>query len=145
MLYEPGERFPIGGSRTLHARDDDRVALLAAGVTVHECLKAREILAAEGIGARIVDLYSVKPLDAEAVAQAAADTGAIVVVEDHHPEGGLGEAVLSALAECGAAPTFGHLAVRSMPDSRAPEEQLEAAGISAAHIVTLARQVASGR
>ncbi|MBW8805856.1 MAG: transketolase [Catenulisporales bacterium] len=145
VLYDPGERFPIGGSRTLHANDGDQVALLAAGVTVHECLKAREILAAEGIGARILDLYSVKPLDAEAVARAAADTGRIVVVEDHHPEGGLGEAVLSALAECGVAPEFGHLAVRSMPDSRAAGEQLEAAGISAAHIVTLARQLASGR
>jgi transketolase len=143
VLYEPGEPFPIGGSRTLRANDGDQVALLAAGVTVHECLKAREQLAEQGIGARVLDLYSVKPLDAVAVAQAAAETGRIVVVEDHHPEGGLGEAVLSALAECGATPAFGHLAVRTMPDSRSAAEQLDAAGISAPHIVRLAQRLTS--
>ena len=144
VLYEAGEPFPIGGSRTLHAGEQDQVALLAAGVTVHECLKAREGLAQEGISVRVVDLYSVKPLDAETVARAASETGRIVVVEDHHPEGGLGEAVLSALAECGMAPAFGHLAVRSMPDSRSAAEQLDAACVSAPHIERLARQLVLG-
>ncbi|NUR57732.1 MAG: transketolase [Catenulispora sp.] len=152
VLYAPNEPFPIGGSRTLHATDDDQVALLAAGVTVHECLKAREELAQDGINARVLDLYSVKPLDAAAISHAATETGAILVVEDHHPEGGLGEAVLSALAEAGAtssaqtSPTFGfaHLAVRTMPDSRSAAEQLYAAGISATHIARAARELVKG-
>lgn len=144
VLYEAGEPFPIGGSRTWYAESGDQLSLLAAGVTVHECLKARDELAQDGISARVLDLYSVKPLDAAAVAHAATETGAVLVVEDHHPEGGLGEAVLSALAEAGATPAFGHLAVRGMPDSRSAAEQLDAAGISAEHIARMARKMVKG-
>jgi len=141
VLYPSGERFPIGGSRTLHTSDQDQVTLLSAGVTVHECLKAREELASEGISARVIDLYSVKPLDADTVVRAAEETGTVLVVEDHHPEGGLGEAVLTALAGRVRVNGFGHLAVSSMPDSRSAAEQLDAAGISAPHIVRLAREL----
>ncbi|MBW8803856.1 MAG: transketolase [Catenulisporales bacterium] len=144
VLYESGERFPIGGSKTLHTSDRDQVTLLAAGVTVHECLKAREELAQHDISARVIDLYSVKPLDADTVIRAAEETDAVVVVEDHHPEGGLGEAVLASLAGRVRVNGFGHLAVSSMPDSRSAAEQLDASGISAPHIVRLARELLTG-
>jgi len=141
VLYSSGESFPVGGSKTLYTSPDDQVALLAAGVTVHECLAAREQLAEAGVSARVIDLYSVKPLDVYAVVRAAAETRAVLVVEDHHPEGGLGEAVLSALAGRGLTTPFGHLAVRALPDSRTPAESLDAAGVSARHIERFARQL----
>ncbi|WP_370343858.1 transketolase C-terminal domain-containing protein [Catenulispora sp. MAP5-51] len=108
--------------------------MFAAGVTVHEALKAHEELDRLGVQARVVDLYSIKPLDRDTVLRAAR-TKAVVIAEDHHPEGGLGEAVTATLAEhCDHAP-IAHLAVRHMPDSRSSAEQLDAAGISARHIV----------
>lgn len=143
VLYGPDETFPIGGSKTLRASDDDRVTLIGAGITLHECLAAAEALAAEGIPARVLDLYSVKPVDAETLARAARDTGALVVAEDHHPEGGLGEAVLSALAERRASPAFVHLAVRDLPGSGTATELLDAAGISRTHIAEAAKRLAA--
>lgn len=140
VLYAEDETFPPGGSKTLRGGgDDDRVTLIGAGVTLHECLAAAEELAADGIRARVIDLYSVKPLDADALARAASDTGALVVAEDHHPEGGIGEAVLSALAASGSNPAFAHLAVTSLPGSGTPGELLDAAGISRSHIADAAR------
>ncbi|MEV4430375.1 transketolase [Streptomyces sp. NPDC049602] len=139
VLYAGDETFPVGGSKTLRRTPDDRVTLIGAGVTLHECLAAAEDLASEGVRARVVDLYSVKPVDAGTLARAARETGALVVVEDHHPEGGLGEAVLSALAGGDAHPAFAHLAVRELPGSGTTEELLDACGISRTHIARAAR------
>ncbi|MFF8914034.1 transketolase [Streptomyces sp. NPDC015032] len=142
VLYGPDETFPVGGSKTLRASDDDRVTLIGAGVTVHECLAAADQLAADGVPVRVIDLYSVKPLDFDTLARAARETGALVLVEDHHPEGGIGEAVLSALAAQRLAPAVAHLAVRNLPGSGTTSELLDAAGISRTHIVRTAQDLA---
>ncbi|MGW7079944.1 transketolase [Streptomyces sp. NPDC054866] len=139
VLYAGDESFPVGGSKTLRRGDDDQVTLIGAGVTLHECLAAADDLAAAGVRARVIDAYSVKPIDAATLADAARDTGAFVVAEDHHPEGGLGEAVLSALASTPARPAFAHLAVTNLPGSGTTAELLDAAGISRTHIAQAAR------
>ncbi|MGD3111365.1 transketolase [Streptomyces sp. YGL11-2] len=139
VLYRSDETFPVGGSKTLRHSTHDQVALLGAGVTLHECLAAAEHLAADGIQARVIDLYSIKPIDTDVLARAAQDTGALVVVEDHHPEGGIGEAVLSALAATGDHPAFTHLADTVLPGSGTTDELLDAAGISHTHIAQAAR------
>jgi transketolase len=137
VIYGPDEEFPIGGSRTL--REGDDVTLLGCGITVHEALEAAEALAGDGIEARVIDCYSVKPIDGETLAAAAEETGRIVTVEDHWPEGGLGEAVLSALSEYGARAEVTRLAVREMPRSGKPDELLAAYRIDAAAIADAAR------
>jgi len=134
VVYEPGEDFTVGGSKTL--RDGDDVTIVAAGITVHEALKAADDLADDGIGARVVDCYSVKPLDVETLRALGTP---IVVVEDHWPEGGLGEAVAAALAEAEERPRIVRLAVQDMPHSGKPAELLDAAGIDADHIAQAAR------
>lgn len=141
VLYPADESFPVGGSKTLRATDQDQVTLIGAGVTLHECLAAADHLAADDIRARVIDLYSVKPVDADTLARAARDTRALVVVEDHHPEGGLGEAVLSALAEHRQAPALAHLAVRNLPASGTPAELLDASGLSHPYIARAARDL----
>ena len=139
VLYAPSEEFPVGGSKTLRGgAAEDRVTLVGAGVTVHECLRAAGELADRGIPARVIDLYSVKPMDARTLLRAARETGALVVVEDHHPEGGIGEAVLATLAALGEVPRFAHLAVRNLPGSGTSAELLAAAGISSESIVDAA-------
>ncbi|MFD4862946.1 transketolase [Streptomyces atratus] len=143
VLYASDETFPVGGSKTLRASDSDKVTLIGAGVTLHECLAAADRLAAENIPVRVVDLYSVKPLDLDMLARAAQETGALVVVEDHHPEGGMGEAVLSALAAQRLAPAVVHLAVRNLPGSGTPSELLDNAGISRTHIIRTAQDLAA--
>jgi transketolase len=137
VIYGPEEEFPIGGSRTL--REGDDVTLVGCGITVHEALEAAEALAGDGIEARVIDCYSVKPIDGETLAAAAEETGRIVTVEDHWPEGGLGEAVLSALSEYGARAEVTRLAVREMPRSGKPDELLAAYRIDAAAIADAAR------
>src|SRR5207247_7018491 len=102
ILYPHDEDFPIGGSKTLSATDDDRVTLIGAGITVHTCLAARDILGAEGIAARVLDCYSVKPIDAETIRTGLEATDLLVVVGDHRTDGGLGDAVLDAIAATGA-------------------------------------------
>ncbi|MGI8928841.1 MAG: transketolase [Candidatus Limnocylindrales bacterium] len=141
VLYEPGEAFHIGGSRVIRRTDDDALTLIGAGITLHEALKAADTLAAEGITTRVIDLYSLKPIDAETVREAARDTGAIITVEDHWPEGGIGDAVLDVLAEQQPHPSVVKLAVRLMPGSGKPAELLAAAGIDASHIVDAAREL----
>ena len=136
VVYGSDEAFPVGGSKTL--RDGDDVAIVAAGITVHEALRAAEALAEDGIAARVVDCYSVKPIDATTLT---ALRMPIVTVEDHWAEGGLGEAVLSALAANGGAARVTVLAVRELPHSGKPEELLAAAGIDADHIAAAARAV----
>jgi transketolase len=140
VIYAPDEEFEIGGSRVLRSSDEDEVALVAAGITVPEALNAAERLAEDGISARVIDLYSIKPLDAETLGAAAEATqGRIVTVEDHWPEGGLGDAVLAALADSDDPPRVVKLAVKGMPSSGKPEELLGAAGIDAEHIAEAAR------
>ena len=141
VLYEADEQFPIGGSRVVRASDEDDVTIVAAGITVHEALSAAQTLADEGISARVVDCYSVKPIDKAGLAAAAEATGAILTVEDHWPEGGLGEAVLAALTGLDERPRVEILAVDGMPGSGKPAELLAAAGIDAEHIADAARKL----
>jgi transketolase len=138
VIYDPDEDFEIGGSRTV--REGDDVAIVAAGITVPEALKAAETLAQDGIEARVIDLYSIKPIDEQTLRSIAS---AIVTAEDHFPEGGIGEAVLAALAESDERPRLVSLAVREMPHSGKPAELLAAAGIDADHIADAARQLVS--
>jgi transketolase len=146
-IYEPDDRFEIGGSRVLRSSEDDQITLVGAGVTLHEALKAADRLGEQGISARVIDLYSVKPVDADTLRQAAADTGTIVTVEDHWPEGGIGDAVLSALAEVEGVRVH-KLAVRDMPASGTPAELIHESGIDADAIVdavqSLVRTPAAG-
>jgi transketolase len=141
VLYEAGESFPIGGSKVLRSGPSDAVTLIGAGVTVHQCLEAADALASDGIQARVIDLYSIKPIDTATLSDAVAATeGRIVVAEDHHPEGGIGSAVADALLAAGSpALRFSHLAVRELPGSGKTAEQLAAEGIDAAHIAASAR------
>jgi len=139
VVYGPDENFPIGGARVLRSSDDDDIALLAAGVTVHEALAAADDLAHTGIRARVVDLYSVKPLDTETVTAAARATGRVVVVEDHWAQGGVGGAVLETLADADIDARVRRLAVRAMPTSGQPGELLRWAGIDRGEIARSAR------
>ncbi|MFF9061398.1 transketolase [Streptomyces sp. NPDC014882] len=139
VIYGPDEEFPVGGSKVLRSSGGDRLTLVAAGVTVHEALKAADALDAEGIAVRVIDLYSVKPVDRDTLRRAAEETGCLVTVEDHHEEGGIGDAVLDAFADGRPVPRLVRLAVRTMPGSATPEEQLHAAGIDAESIAASAR------
>jgi transketolase len=144
IIYDKGESFPIGGSKVVRGGSNkDRVTIVAAGITVHEALKAVDVLAHEDIPVRVIDLYTVKPIDADTLADAARATGGrVVVVEDHWVEGGIGDAVLAALAEKGFRDLhYRHLAVRKMPGSGKPAEMLDDAGISTVHIVRAAKAV----
>jgi transketolase len=143
VIYDPGESFEVGGSRVV--RDGDDVTLVGAGVTLHEALEAAERLAQDGIQARVIDLYSVKPVDADTLARAAAETGAIVTAEDHWPEGGLGDAVLAALAEAGESCPLRKLAVGALPGSGSPDELVHEAGIDADAIAAAARELVGAR
>ncbi len=145
VLYGPDEAFPIGGSKLVQSSPDDQVTLIGAGVTLQNCLGAADQLAADGISARVLDLYSVKPIDTQALLQAAAATsGRVVVAEDHYPEGGLGSAVLDAFNDAGHPVLIRHLAVHDLPGSGTAEELMEAAGISAGKIAQAARDVVGG-
>jgi transketolase len=142
VIYAPDEAFHIGGSRVVRESDADDLTIVAGGITLHEASKAADELAADGINARVIDAYTVKPIDVETLRVAAETTGRILTVEDHWPEGGIGDAVLEALAETGATARVTKLAVRIMPGSGTPAELLSAAGIDAAHIVSAARELA---
>ena len=145
VLYGPDEEFPVGGSKVLRSSDQDQVALIGAGVTLHNCLAAAEELAGEGIRARVIDLYSVKPVDVGTLREASAATGGrLLVAEDHYPEGGMGAAVMEALALEASPPRVAHCAVRGLPASGRPEELMEAAGISAGRIAAAARELVNG-
>jgi transketolase len=132
VLYPATTEFEIGGSRVLQATSHDDVTIAAAGITVHETLEATRRLAKEGIGARVLDVYSIKPIDRRTLLESVAATqGRLVTVEDHWPEGGLGDAVLAALADSGLSLHAVKLAVRDLPGSGQPAELLHAAGIDA--------------
>lgn len=140
VIYEANEPFAIGGSKVLRQSEADEAVVVAAGVTVFEALKAFDQLAAEGIAIRVIDAYSVQPIDATTLREAArAVSGRVITVEDHYAAGGLGDAVASALASDGHA--VHRLAVREIPRSGRPEELLDRFGISAAHIVGAVREL----
>src|SRR6188474_234252 len=144
-LYEPGEQFRIGGSRTVRSGDDDAVTLIGAGITLRECLTAAEELSGKGVAARVIDLYSVKPVDSETIVKAAHETGAIVTVEDHWAEGGIGEVVATVLADGGLSPRLERLAVSERPGSGSPAALLAAAGIDAEHVVAAVERILSSQ
>jgi transketolase len=139
LLYSRDEKFPAGGSKILRKSPQDKVTVIGAGITVYEALKAHEALKKEGIDIRVVDAYSIQPLDADGIAREAAETGGrVAVVEDHFPAGGLGEAVAEALA--GKA-EIKHLCVRDLPRSGKPDELVDAYGISSRHIQAAVREL----
>ena len=139
VIYDNHEKFPIGGSKTLRRTADDRVTLIAAGITLHQALEAANQLRELDIAARVIDLYSIQPIDQPTLQQAAEETGLLFTIEDHCPAGGLGEAVLSSLTQPVA--EVHCLAVRQQPLSGSPEKQLQAQGLTAAEIVTTVSQV----
>jgi transketolase len=137
VLYSPDEQFKIGGSKIVRQSNNDRLTVVAAGITLHEALKAYDQLKSQRVTIRVIDAYSVKPIDEETLFVAAREAGnKIIVVEDHWPEGGIGDAVLEAFTHRdGPPPQIVKLAVNSMPGSGTPAELMEAAGISAHCIV----------
>jgi transketolase len=141
VFYGGDETFAIGGSHTVRSSDEDAVTLIGAGITLRECLAAADELVGKGIAARVVDLYSVKPVDAATIVRAAEETGAIVTVEDHWVEGGIGEVVATVLADAGVGTKLERLAVSERPGSGPPADLLAAAGIDATHIAAAAQKV----
>jgi transketolase len=145
VVYGPDDTFEVGGSSVLRSSDDDRVVIVAAGATVYEALAAADALAADGIAARVIDAYSIKPIDAATLQTAARETGgAVIAVEDHWPEGGLGDAVLTALGELEQPPRIVKLAVREMPGSASPAELLASTGIDAEAIAECVHRLDRG-
>jgi transketolase len=127
VIYDNDEEFPIGGSKTLRASPADRVAIIAAGITLHEALAAHDSLRRKGVHVRVIDAYSIKPLDEEAFARAARETGTLVVVEDHAIDGGLGEAVAAA---AGSIAPVHRLGVHELPRSGTENQLLDRHGVS---------------
>jgi transketolase len=139
ILYPNEEQFPVGGSKVLKKSANDRATVIGAGITVHEALKAASQLEKEGIFIRVLDAYSVKPIDTDGILKAVKETGGrVVVVEDHYAEGGLGDAVLEAV---GSQARVVHLAVREIPRSGPPEALIEKYGISSSHIVAAVKSL----
>ncbi len=141
-IYSPDDSFEIGGSKVVRESDEDQVTLIGAGVTLHEAIKAADTLASDGVHARVIDLYSVKPVDVDTLAAASRATGGrLVVAEDHWPEGGIGDAVLSAFADADERPRVVKLAVDHLPGSGKGAELLHDCGIDADAIVAAARRL----
>jgi transketolase len=143
VVYGSGESFPIGGSKVLRSSDTDAFTVCAAGITVHEALEAYRRLEEESIPIRVIDLYSVKPLDRKTLLQAGQDTRGILVVEDHYPEGGLGEAVAAALSATSV--PIHSLAVTERPRSGKPDELLDFESISHRSIVKTVTSLLASR
>ena len=142
VIYNNKEMFPIGGSKILKSSENDQISVVGAGVTVHEILKAYQQLRADELLIRVIDLYSVKPIDAQTLIKSAESTGNIIItVEDHYPEGGIGEAVQSAVSENGIC--VHKLAINGIPRSGQPDELLRAFGIDANSIVKKVKAVLS--
>jgi transketolase len=146
IIYPPGEKFPVGGSKVVKQSGSDQAAVIAAGITLHEALKAYDQLKKDGITIRVIDAYSVKPIDRQTLHRAARETGGkLIVVEDHWIEGGLGDAVLEAFTGGRyELPTVIKLAVTKMPGSGKPAELMNAAGIDAEHIVQAVKKCRHG-
>jgi transketolase len=144
VLYPADDSFEVGGAKVVRQSSDDQVTLVGAGITLHEALAAADALAADDISARVIDAYSVKPIDAATLTEAARATGGrMVVVEDHWAEGGLGDAVLEVFADSDTHTRIKCLAVEGMPTSGKKAELLAAAGIDAEHIADAARKLIS--
>jgi transketolase len=142
VIYSENETFAIGGLKVLRESANDAVTVVTAGVTVFEALKAYDQLKAAGTDIRVIDLYSVQPLDRKALIAAGRATGGrIVTVEDHYAAGGIGDAVSEAVGDSGI--RVHRVAVREIPRSGKPEELLDRFGISAPHIVTAVRSVSA--
>jgi transketolase len=142
VIYQSDETFPIGKAKIVRGSPHDDVTLVGAGITLHECLTAADELEKVGISARVIDCYSIKPIDVETlVAACEATQNRIVVAEDHYLEGGIGEAVASALLGAGVTPRLAHLGVATLSCSGTATELLDFAGISSAHIATAAKQL----
>jgi transketolase len=140
VIYSNTEQFPIGASKTLRSSAEDHVTIVAAGITLYEALEAHKALKARGIQSRVIDAYSVKPLDAETLLTAARETGQLIVVEDHAIDGGLGDAVAAAI---GATAPVNKLGVKRLPRSGNEEELLDRHGISRTAIAELAMRLAA--
>jgi transketolase len=139
VIYGPDEQFPIGGSKVVRQGKNDKAAVIGAGVTLFEALKAYDTLKAQGIEIRVIDAYSLQPVDAKTMIEAGRATGGVLVtVEDHYSAGGIGDAVSEAVAPAGY--TVRRLAVTEIPRSGQPDELLERYGISARHIVDAVTQ-----
>jgi transketolase len=138
VIYHNDEAFPVGGSKVLRTSDSDVATVVAAGVTVFEALKAHDQLKAKGVNVRVIDLYSVQPIDTATLVGAARETKRVITVEDHYITGGIGDAVARAIAPEGVAVT--RLAVTEIPRSGKPEELVDRYGISARHIVDALEQ-----
>jgi transketolase len=141
VIYGPDEKFTVGGSKVVRSSASDVATIVGAGVTLYEALSAHEALAKEGIAVRVVDAYSVKPLDRATLQKCADETGAFVVVEDHSAWGGLGDAVTAEVS----VRQLEHLAVRDVPRSGTPKECMERAGIDAGAIVKAVKRVRTSR
>jgi transketolase len=137
VIYANDATFAIGGSTVLRQSATDVATVVGAGVTLFEALKAYDLLAAEGIAIRVVDAYSIQPIDAETMRRCARETGRIVTVEDHYVVGGLGDAVARAVAADGAA--VERLAVREIPRSGTPDQLIDVYGLSARRIAEAVR------
>ncbi len=139
VIYNTSDKFKIGGSKVVKESAKDKITVVGAGVTLHEAIKAYDQLQAEKINIRVIDLYSVKPVDAKTLQKAAQETKAIITVEDHYEEGGVGEVVANALAETGA--KIYKLAVTKVPKSGKPDELLAYEGIDAKSIIKKVREL----
>jgi transketolase len=134
VIYNNDEAFPIGGAKVRRQEAGDKITVVGAGVTLFEALKAAELLAKEGIGITVIDAYSIKPLAKDVIKAAAQKTNNLVLtVEDHYPEGGLGDAVAGELSEDGI--KVHKVAIRELPHSGKPEELMAKYGIDAAGIM----------
>ena len=140
VVYPNDTPFEIGGAKVLRSSKEDAATVVAAGVTLFEALKACDLLEREGVKVRVIDLFSVKPVDVETLRKAARETGGkVITVEDHYPEGGIGEAVESALSATGARIRL--LAVEDLPRSGTPEELMARFRIDAEHIAAAVREM----
>jgi transketolase len=142
VIYGNNEQFPIGGAKVVKHSDKDAVTVIGAGITLAEAVKAHDLLKKEGVSIRVVDAYSVKPIDAKTISEAAhATNNRVIVVEDHWFEGGLGDAVLNIFATDPAV-SVTKLAVTKTPHSGKPAELLAYEGIDAASIAAKVRELA---
>ena len=143
VTYDASEAFPVGGSKVLRSSASDVLTIATAGVTVFEALKAAETVAGEGIHVRVIDLYSVKPVDAATLTTAGRETSLILTVEDHYSAGGIGDAVCEVLAPLGM--RVERVAVPAVPRSGTPEELMDINGLSARALAATIRRLVSSR
>jgi transketolase len=143
VIYDASESFPIGGSKVLRSSASDVITIVTAGVTVFEALAAADAVAADGIHVRVIDLYSVKPVDAATVIAAGRETGLLVTVEDHYAAGGIGDAVCEVVSPHGL--RVERVAVPGLPRSGTPEELMDVNGLSAAKLAATIRRLVSAR